>query len=137
MAGKAATMKRAFGLMATLAIAAGAGATLPTRRQRPARGLIVESPNEKTPGPKPLSAANAAKRQFPKELLLHWAFPVIDEETGEALEYRQLKKHPRLGPIWNTSYSNEMGRLCQGVGRGDKGPKKQRVEGTDTFRVIK
>lgn len=82
-------------------------------------------------------AANAAKRQSPKELLLHWAFPAIDDETGKAMEYRQLKNHPRLGPTWNTSYSNEMGRLCQDVGGGDKGPKKQRVEGTDTFRVIK
>ncbi len=35
------------------------------------------------------------------------------------------------------SYSNEMGRLCQGVGKGSKGPKNQRVAGTDTFRVIK
>jgi len=30
-----------------------------------------------------------------------------------------------------------MGRLCQGVGRGEKGPKRQRVAGTDTFRVIR
>ena len=30
-----------------------------------------------------------------------------------------------------------MGRLCQGVGKGEKGDKKQRVAGTDTFRTIK
>ncbi|KAL7526732.1 hypothetical protein ACHAWF_001891 [Thalassiosira exigua] len=29
-----------------------------------------------------------------------------------------------------------MGRLCQGVGKGDQGPNKQRVKGTDTFRLI-
>ena len=61
---------------------------------------------------------------------------MTDEETGAPLEYRQLKRHPKLAPIWSNSYSNEMGRLCQGVGKGDKGPKHQRVKGTDTFRVI-
>ena len=30
-----------------------------------------------------------------------------------------------------------MGWLCQGVGKGDKGPKGQRVAGTDTFRLIR
>ena len=29
-----------------------------------------------------------------------------------------------------------MGHLCQGIDKGAKGPKKQRVAGTDTFRVI-
>jgi hypothetical protein len=81
--------------------------------------------------------ALAASRQFPSAFLLHLAYPVIDEQTGESLEYRQLKHHPELSRIWLNSYSNELGRLCQGVGKGEKGAKKQRVAGTDTFRVIK
>ena len=47
-----------------------------------------------------------------------------------------MKKHPKLGKTWRHSYSNKMGRLCQGIDTGDKGPHKQRVAGTDTFRVI-
>ena len=84
-----------------------------------------------------ISPRNAASRKYPHALLLHLAYPVTDEDTGASLEYGQLKKHPTLAPIWSNSYSNEMGRLCQGVGKGDKGPNKQRVKGTDTFRVIR
>ena len=41
------------------------------------------------------------------------ALPVIDEETGQIMEYRQLLKYPKYTATWLTSYSNEMGRLCQ------------------------
>ena len=55
---------------------------------------------------------------------------------GQYLEYRQLRKYPKYQNIWNKSYSNELGRLCQGVGKGTDGPRNQRVRGTDTFKVI-
>ena len=84
-----------------------------------------------------MSPARAARRQYTKALHLHLAYPVTNEETGKALEYRHLKRHPTLSSTWQHSYSNEMGRLCQGVGRGTKGPKRQRVAGTDKFRVIR
>jgi len=57
-------------------------------------------------------------------------------ESGKLLEHKQLRRHPRLKKTWDTSYANELGRLCQGVGEGTAGPKKQRVAGTGTFRVI-
>ena len=63
--------------------------------------------------------------------------PVLDETSGQSLQYRQLRKHPKFAHIWNTSYANELGRLCQGIGKGSKVPKHQRVEGTNTFRLIK
>ena len=62
--------------------------------------------------------------------------PVLDEETGKTLEYGQLRKHPKYQKVWNGSYSNELGRLCQGVGTGKKGPLQQRTEGTGTFNII-
>ena len=74
---------------------------------------------------------------YPAAVLLQMAFPVIDQDTGDSLEYRHLKHHPKLSATWLQSYSNEMGRLCQGVGKGEQGPNKQRVKGTDTFRVTK
>ncbi len=75
-------------------------------------------------------------QKFPKSLLLHLTYPVIDEETGVTLEHHQLKCHPRLMPIWNHSYSNKMGHLFQGIGLRKKGPKHQRMAGMDTFHVI-
>ena len=44
------------------------------------------------------------------------AAPVMDEETVEMLEFRQLRSHPKSKKIWDMSYANELGCLCQGVG---------------------
>jgi hypothetical protein len=64
------------------------------------------------------------------------AFPVLDPETGTTLEHKQLWRHPKYKHIWDTLYADELGRLCQGVGKDKKDPTKQRVEGTNTFRPI-
>ncbi len=64
------------------------------------------------------------------------AFPVLDAATGQYLEHRQLRRHPTHKTTWDTSYVNELGRLCQGVGRSPTDPSKPRVAGTDTFRPI-
>ena len=63
--------------------------------------------------------------------------PVLDETSVQSLQYIQLRKHPKFAQIWNTSYANKLGRLCQGNGKGSKGPRQQRVEGTNTFKLIK
>ena len=49
-------------------------------------------------------------------------------EGDNILKYRQLLRHPVLGPAWNTSSSNKFGRLAQGIGG--------RVKGTDTIFFI-
>ena len=64
------------------------------------------------------------------------SMPVLDKPSGQLLEYRQLRKHPKFAHKWNTSYANDLGRLCQGVYKGSKGPKKQHVEVTNTYRII-
>ncbi len=46
------------------------------------------------------------------------AFSVLDSVTGELLEHRQLCRDPRYKATWDTSYANELGRLCQGIGLG-------------------
>jgi hypothetical protein len=67
----------------------------------------------------------------------HLANPVLDEETGETLEHRQLRRHPKYKKAWDASYSKELGRLCQGLGKETaKKPSPTKVEGTDTFRPI-
>eukprot|EP00956_Cyclotella_meneghiniana_P023402 scaffold45578_cov41-Cyclotella_meneghiniana.AAC.1 len=62
------------------------------------------------------------------------AAAVLDHETGESLEYRQLIKHPKYKELWSSSYAKELGRLCQGF--TSKDPSRKPVDGTDTFHVI-
>ena len=64
------------------------------------------------------------------------AFTVLDKATGQTLDYRQLRQHPDFHKIWNESYSNELGRLCQGIGTSPNGSGKC-VKGTDTFFLIR
>ncbi len=63
------------------------------------------------------------------------ALAVLDPATGNLLEHRQLRKDPRYKATWDKSFANELGRLCQGIGRGSA-PASQRIAGTDTFRII-
>ena len=83
----------------------------------------------------PDDADDATQVTNPDDIPL--ASPVLDHDTGTTLEHRQLRRHPKYREIWDTSYGNELGRLCQGIGRDPTDPTKQRVEGTDTFRPIK
>ena len=81
----------------------------------------------------------AAQRKYPAKLMNLWctprpeehtAIPVLDNDTGESLEYSHILRHPKYKDVWNSSYSNEFGRLFQGVGSGTSGEKKQCVKGT-------
>ncbi len=56
------------------------------------------------------------------------AHAVLDEETGQLLNYRQLLQHPRHREVWTTSSANEFGQLAQGVGT--------RIKGTNTIHFI-
>ena len=85
------------------------------------------------------SSVATASRTSPSEFIKTWAasavlhgnqwsplaLSVLDPETGQSLEHRALRRHPRLGPDWNTSYSNELGRLCQGIGTNPSDPSNQ------------
>eukprot|EP00804_Cyclotella_cryptica_P003563 CCRYP_002179-RA/>CCRYP_002179-RA protein AED:0.44 eAED:0.44 QI:0/-1/0/1/-1/1/1/0/111 len=64
------------------------------------------------------------------------AMPVLDQDTGQTLEHRQLCRHPKHKATWDTSYSNELGRLCQGINTHPTYPHQKRIEGTDTFKPI-
>jgi hypothetical protein len=63
------------------------------------------------------------------------ALSVLDAATGEFLGHCQLCHDLRYKAIWDTSYANELGRLCQGIGSGST-PTGQRVAGTNTFFII-
>jgi hypothetical protein len=53
---------------------------------------------------------------------------VIDEETGDSLEYRHLIKHPTYKEVWTKSYANELGRLTEGI---------RDIPGTKTMQFIR
>ena len=134
-----ATFVRAFAFLSATTMA-----TIMSHATRQRQRVAPPPPTPRVPPPQPhswpvlaVSPARGSSRQYPKALLLHLAYPVTNEETGKALEYRHLKWNPTLASTWQYSYSNTMGCLCQGVGRGTKGPKKQRIACTDTFCVIR
>ncbi len=129
----------------------------PTVHDPPPR-LIVTSPqtpiverNIVAPPPKPILkppkyiddsiAARVRERRFQSQTMVNEsiadrvarrrreaAHAVLDQETGELLEYRRLLKHPRFKEVWNRSAADEFGRLAQGIGG--------RIKGTDTMRFI-
>ena len=59
-----------------------------------------------------ITPTQAAKRRYPEQFTQSLAMPVLDETSGQSLQYRQLIKHPNFEHIWNTFYANELGRLC-------------------------
>ena len=63
-----------------------------------------------------------------------YANVVVDEETGDVLEYRDLLKHEKYKDTWTIAGANEYGRLFQGVGKQEDGT--QRVKGTDACHWI-
>ena len=130
---------KVFGIVDTATAATASIVSLPTRPSIPQPAL------SQTLGPivpitfqdkSPIALANSSLCRYLRQFLESLACPVTNEETGKAMEYRELRQHPKLKHIWETSYANEMGRLCQGIDRGEKGPKWQWVAGTETFRAI-
>ena len=60
-------------------------------------------------------------RYFSAQMLTNSAYYVLDNDTGKRINYGQMRKHPKYKETRNTSFSNEMGRLCQGIGKGKNG----------------
>ena len=83
-----------------------------------------QNDNQTTNEPELSIAERVAARRRQKEQ----ANPVLDFDTGELLEYRQLLRHPKYKEIWNRAAANEFGRLAQGVGG--------RVKATNTIEFI-
>jgi hypothetical protein len=63
------------------------------------------------------------------------ALSVLAPTTGNMLEHHQHRKNPCSKTAWDTSYANELGHLCQGIG-SEKAPSSKHVGGTNTFFPI-
>ncbi len=57
----------------------------------------------------------------------HFIGAIIDKETGTVLEYRHIVKNPTRKFVWETSFSNKIGCLFQGI---------QDLKGTNTCFFI-
>jgi hypothetical protein len=63
------------------------------------------------------------------------ALSVLDPSTGKIFKHCRLHCNPRYEAKWDTSYANDLGRLCQGIGSGLY-PGTQWIVGTNTFFLI-
>jgi hypothetical protein len=63
------------------------------------------------------------------------AFLVLGPHTCKFLEHRQLHRDPCYKATWDTSYANELGWLCQGIGTGPSLNTKL-VAGTNTSFLV-
>ena len=83
---------------------------------------VVEFGNTK------LAPQRLASRRFPMQFLCEIAGAVMDEDTGDMLEYRHLVKIPKYRVVWTKAFGKEIGRLAQG--------QKGVVEGTNALFFI-
>eukprot|EP00804_Cyclotella_cryptica_P025152 CCRYP_013001-RA/>CCRYP_013001-RA protein AED:0.31 eAED:0.31 QI:0/-1/0/1/-1/1/1/0/468 len=71
-----------------------------------------------------VTAQRAASRMFPTDFLN----AVLNENTGELMEYRHLIKDRKYSTTWKKAYGKELGRLAQGI--------PGLVQGTNTIVFI-
>ena len=87
-----------------------------TRQQRETRSLTqdfmlhcMEIPGYKAP----FTARQAASRKYPLQFLCDLAYAVLDDATGDLLEYRHLMKHPKYKDVlWTKSFGTEIRQLA-------------------------
>jgi len=60
----------------------------------------------------PFSPKQAASRTSPLQFLCDLANAVLDDDTGDLLEYRHLIKHPKYKDTWSNSFEKEIRLLA-------------------------
>ena len=83
--------------------------------------------NRKRPTTHGLGHANEALQMAEWAYHEHFAGAIIDEVTGESMEYRDLIKSEKHRVVWERSLANEIGRLCTGI---------RDIKGTETMTFI-
>jgi hypothetical protein len=68
---------------------------------------VLEQAGKRTP----FSPQQAASQQYPLQFLHNMASAILDDKTGELLEYRHLIKHPKYKDIWTKSFGTEIRHL--------------------------
>jgi hypothetical protein len=60
----------------------------------------------------PFTAQQATSRKYPLQFLCDLAYAVLDDETGNLLEYHHLMKHPKYKDVWTKSFGAEIRHLA-------------------------
>ena len=58
------------------------------------------------------TAMQTSSRKYPLQFLTDFAGAVLDPDTGDLLEYRQLIKNPNFEKDWKYLFGNGIGRLA-------------------------
>ena len=75
--------------------------------------LPIAGPNPVSPmAPQKFTNKQASARQYPLAFLNKWAQAVLDDDTGDLLEYRQLIKNPKYKGVWSRLFAKEIRRLA-------------------------
>jgi hypothetical protein len=66
-----------------------------------------------TPGlAQPFTNKQASACRYPRQFLCDFAYAVLEDETGDLLEYRHLLKCPKHKDVWSNSFGKEIRRLA-------------------------
>ncbi len=61
------------------------------------------------PGPtKPFSNQQAASHKYPFQFLCDFASDVLNDKTGDLLEYHHLLRHPKYRDVWSKLLGTEI-----------------------------
>ena len=60
----------------------------------------------------PFTPQQAALQTFPLQFLCDLAYAVLNNDTGNLLEYCHLIKHPKYKDTWSNSFENEIRGLA-------------------------
>jgi hypothetical protein len=69
---------------------------------------MMEIPGHKAP----FTPQQAMSQTFPLQFLCDFAYAVLDNDTGNLLEYRHLIKHPKYKDTWSNSFGTEIRQLA-------------------------
>ena len=64
------------------------------------------------PGQQLFTSKQASSQKYPLQFLCDFAYSVLDDETGDLLEYRHLLKHSKYKDMWSQSFGKEIRRLA-------------------------
>jgi hypothetical protein len=56
----------------------------------------------------PFTNQQERSRKFPLQFLCNFASAVLDDKTGDLLEYCHLLKHPKYKDVWSKSFGKEI-----------------------------
>jgi hypothetical protein len=60
----------------------------------------------------PFTAKQSASRKYPLQFLCDFVYAVLDDETGNLLDYCHLMKHPKYKDVWTKSFGTEIHHLA-------------------------